>query len=412
MRRVLKPLRSFVNLSRIVAAQTWRVGAALFRGDAELAGAHVRSLLLALLDDACQALVQAQRLICRRTLRSENVDRILIIKLDRLGDMVTGSPVIDALRERFPRARIDIVGHPLPLALFEGDDRVAERIEYRSWLYHAMPMRPSGPRTIGLVLRLLARRYSLVVVLRGSFSFLPLGLFSRMTATKFVTGEPVVRRNLRSLESQLGPVPDRTPVLRVTEEGRRFVHDQLNRTDDPRPWVAIQPASNAKERMWPHERFAAVADALVEKYGAAVHFLGSAADEPMMRSIHRGARHEHGYHTSLSLQKAVALIEAADILIGNDSALAHIAAAVGTPVVVIWGAANLTMSCPKAKPDLLRVLYNDVACRPTCLEFRCTNPDGYQCLLQTQVADVLSAAGDLLSRRHSMRAQRIGSPTT
>ena len=60
----------------------------------------------------------------------------------------------------------------VPLALLEGDERIHERIPYKSWLYHPLPILPPGLGKWLLVLRLLFRRYPLVVYLRGSFPFL------------------------------------------------------------------------------------------------------------------------------------------------------------------------------------------------------------------------------------------------
>ena len=114
--------------------------------------------------------------------------------------------------------RLDIVGHPLCLSLFEGDDRVGESIPYKSWLYHAVPIRLPGPRAWWVLLKLVGRRYPLVVYLRGSTPFLFLGLTSRLAAAKFVEGEPIIDRNLKPLEELLGPMTDRQPRLRVQRE--------------------------------------------------------------------------------------------------------------------------------------------------------------------------------------------------
>src|SRR5262249_39678196 len=151
----------------------------------------------------------------------------LIIKLDRIGDMVTTTPVFDALHALFPRARLDLVAHPSPLSLLEGDGRIAERIPYKSWLYHSLPILPPGPKTWFLVSKLLRRRYPLVVYLRGTWSFLLLGTRARLAAAKFVEGEPVIRRYLRALEPLGGRVVSLAPRLRIEPEAARFARELL-----------------------------------------------------------------------------------------------------------------------------------------------------------------------------------------
>ena len=106
----------------------------------------------------------------------------------------------------------------------------------------------------------------------------------------------------------------------------------------------------------------------------------------------------HTYHWSLELPQVVAAIAASDLFIGNDSGLAHVAAAVETPLVVLWGSANLSMAQPEAKPGTSVILYHELPCRDACPEFRCTNPIQVECMMRIQTADVVAAAKRLLDR--------------
>lgn len=398
----MKPLRSLGNLLRLTLGEASRAIAAACCRDWEAAGMHVRSLLLTWLDDVSQVLVRAQAVSGWRRLRGP-VDRILIVKLDRIGDMVTTLPAFDALLEKYPGAKIDVVGHPLPLDLLVADERINERIAYRSWLYHPLPPLPPGVRTLALVARLMWRRYPLVVCLRGSFSFLPLAFSSRFTATKFVEGEPVVRRYLRAIEAVAGPVRSGYPRLTIAPDVREQARHYLATLGDSGPRIAIHATASGGAKIWPAERFATVADELHRRCGAAVCFLGGPADEPALRRIEHFARHHHAYRTDLKLRQSVALIGECDLFIGNDSGLAHAAAAVETPVVVIWGAPNLSMARPMAPPAACTVLYHDVACRSVCREFRCHNRIALECLTRTEVDDVVQAAEKLLESAPSRK---------
>lgn len=395
-------VRSIVKSVWLIVAQTARAAWALARGDAEAAGGHLRFLYLNLHEDVLKALVAVQRRLPLWRVPVPDIDRILIVKLDRIGDMVTTTPALDALRDRFPLARIDVVGHPVALALLDGDPRVNERQPYVSWLYH--PGRPGLPglRAWRLIARLIRRRYPLVVYLRGSAPLLLLGLRSRVAATRYVVAEPVIDRYLNALRTLGGPVAEHPPRLHVRPENAALARQLLGREEpgggDPGPRVVIHAAASSAVKMWPPERFAALADELARRFGARVHFLGAPSDRAVMETIGQLAAETHAYHWSLRLPQSVAVIAEADVFVGNDSGLSHIAAAVGTRAVVLWGPANLPMARPKAPPDRCLILYHELACRDRCAEFRCHNPDQLDCLMRTQVEDVIEAVARLLHR--------------
>lgn len=409
MSRLIQPLRSLGNLLRLTAAHAGRAIAAACRRDWEAAGMHVRSLTLAWLDDVSQTLVRLQSLSGWSRLESRRVDRILVVKLDRIGDMVTTLPAFDALLAKYPGAKIDVVGHPLPLELLAGDERIHQRIGYRSWLYHPLVPHPPGVKTLALVARLLWRRYPLVVCLRGSFSFLPLAITSRFAATKFVEGEPVVRRYLRAIEAVVGPVKSGYPRLKVAPDAREHARRYLATLGEG-PRIAIHATASGGAKIWPAERFAAVADELYRRFDAVVCFLGAPADLSAMQLINGMAHFSHVYRTDLKLQQSVALISECDLFIGNDSGLAHAAAAVATPAVVIWGAPNLSMARPMTPPGACTVLYHDIPCRRACLEYRCHNQNPLECLTRTDVNDVVRAAEKLLESAHPCKGSLSCAP--
>jgi ADP-heptose:LPS heptosyltransferase len=353
-------------------------------------------LAIAVHNDILQGIAALQRVVPFWRVPGPELDRILIVKLDRIGDMVTTTPVFDALRARFPNARLDVVGHPVPLTLLANDARIGERIPYRAWLYHPRKWCIPGPSALLLVMKLLWRRYPLVVYLRGSGPFLFLGLTSRLAATKFIVAEPVITRYLKALETVLGPQGRPRARLAVYPDAARFAQKLLS-SSDIGPRVAVHSTASSDTKTWPAERFAAVADALATNCSAQVHFFAAPAERQVLDEIARLARHTHRYHVGLELPQVVAAIAASDLFIGNDSGLAHIAAAVETPAVVLWGSANLSMARPEAPPEQCRILYHDLHCRASCPEFRCTNPVHVECMNRIQTDDVVTAARELLA---------------
>jgi ADP-heptose:LPS heptosyltransferase len=395
--RLLHSIRGVGKLAWLVVTGCAGVLAGLLRGDTSSAADHAREIAGILHEDLMKAVVAVQKVLPLWRTDAETVDRILIVKLDRIGDMVNTTPVFDALRHAFPRARVDIVGHPGPLALLEGDERLNERTPYKTWMYHPLPVRPGGPRTWALVWRLLWRRYPLVVYLRGSFPFLWLALTSRFAAARFVPGEPVVTRYLKAIEPITGPVANRTPRLIVRAEMRHFARDLLAADGRDGPVVVIHAAASTPAKIWPLERFAALADRLKREVGARIHFLGSPEDRAGLKRIAELAEESHAYHSTLRLPQVTGVIACADLFIGNDSGLSHIASAVDTPEVIIWGPVNLSMARPEAPASRCVVLYHELACRSGCREISCGNPVPFECLLRTQIDDVFEAACALLN---------------
>jgi len=252
---------------------------------------------------------------------------------------------------------------------------------------------PTGYKGLFLMLRLLGRRYQLVIYLRGSVPFLLLGLTSRLVATKFVAGESILERNTKPLRKILGDVDRPRTSLIVSKEAMELGKQLVRRTGEKNcPNVAVHAASVSKTSEWPLERFSTLADRLHEEFGAVVHFFGTRGDMPKLDVIAKDSRHRHAYHTNLRLPEVAGTLAVCDLFIGNDSGLSHIAAAVRVPIVVIWGAPNLNMAKPDATAEECTILYKDLTCRVQCPEIDCVNPNEFECLNSIEVEDVLEAA--------------------
>jgi ADP-heptose:LPS heptosyltransferase len=104
------------------------------------------------------------------------------------------------------------------------------------------------------------------------------------------------------------------------------------------PLVGLHPGAKAKTRRWPPERFAALADTLIERYGADIVLTGSAAEQQLTATERRAMHHpalDLAGQTDLGTFGAV--VARLSLLVSNDTGAAHMAAAVGTPSVVLFG---------------------------------------------------------------------------
>jgi len=169
-----------------------------------------------------------------------------------------------------------------------------------------------------------------------------------------------------------------------TDEDRRRVAEIL-RAVPQAPLVVIHPAGGSNPGMslsakrWPPQRFAALADRLIEERGAQVCLVGGPDDGPIAATIKEGMRQEPRDLTGrLTFGQLGALLEQCDLFIGHDTGAMHLAVAVGTPVVAIFGPSDPRMYGPYSERSV--ALWHDVGCNPcllqgrwdaTCCRFRC-----------------------------------------
>jgi ADP-heptose:LPS heptosyltransferase len=210
-----------------------------------------------------------------------------------------------------------------------------------------------------------------------------------------------VRRQLDLVASIGARVEDEHLSVRVPPAAARRVRGRLARlgfTGD-RPWAVVHPGASAASRRYPPERFAEVARSLVVDHGWRILAVGSGDDGPRADEVVSGLG-EAGISLSgaLGLAELAALLAVAPLVIANNSAPAHLAAAVGTPVVDLYALTNL-QHAPWGVPS--HVLAHDVPCKGCC---RSICPEGHHgCLLGVQPAEVVEAAVALAAGRASTK---------
>jgi len=326
---------------------------------------------------------------------------ILIIKPCCLGDVLMATPVIAALRQAFPRARIEFAVGGWSRAMVENNPHL-------DGLVDCGPVGSSSRycwrEYLDLVRRIRAGRYEACFVLDRSplISLLPylggvpqrVGLDSRGRGFSLTVGLPVVGLH-HEAELYLDTV--RAVGIKVNEprlefypagEDRRHVTEMVNKCQgaiSQVPLIVIHPAGGSNPGMilsakrWPPQRFAALADRLVEERGAQVLLVGGPDDSPIAAVIKEAMRQKPWDLTGqLTLGQLGALLERCDLFIGHDTGAMHLAVAMGTPVVAIFGPSDPRMYGPYGENSV--ALWHDVGCNPcllrgrwdtACRRFRC-----------------------------------------
>lgn len=310
------------------------------------------------------------------------VRAILVLRYSALGDVVLATSVLSPLRARFPQARVEWVTSPAFAPLLEGLPGVAA--------VHRLPPGMAGARALARTLR---GRFDLAVDLQNKIrsawvarAAAPLRIsFRRRTVGQSLLallgrdpplrGPHATRRYLEALRP-LGIAGETPGPARVTfpEADRARAAALLGSL--PRPRVAVAPgASNATKR-WPAERHAAVAAALAASGATTVVAGGPMDREPVAALLEAlsaaGAPPPAADLTSLSVPGLAAAIAEVDLLVAGDSGPVHLATAVGTPVLALFGPTSPERWGP---PPPGRALGLGLPCAP------CSNHGGERCPL-------------------------------
>jgi lipopolysaccharide heptosyltransferase II len=299
------------------------------------------------------------------------VRRILVSGGMGIGNAVMFEPTLNALRERFPGAHLAVVvdenAPSLALLRWPGlaDEvivvpagsrlaraRAGVRLARRRW--DLCVVRFNGATQEVIVAAVLGRvPYRLGHVSSGRYRSEMDWLFN-LPAT-MGDWDHEVDRGLALVE-RLGHGPGRrAPALALREGDRAAAASLLGRlsVSPDRPIIALQPGTSVKQqwKRWPTEHWRTLARGLSEAGFTAVA-LGAADERMLLDQVCRGTGAVNAAGAG-SLQVSAAVLEKAELLVCTDSALMHIAAAVGTPVVAIFGPTDRTRTRPYGREHVL-----------------------------------------------------------
>lgn len=340
----------------------------------------------------------------------QGVRRLLCVRLDSLGDVLMTTPAIRAFRESIPGCRVTLLTSPSGAAAAAHVPEVDDSIVFEApWMKTASP----GP-DLRLLAQLEARRFDAAVVFTVySQSALPAAYLCRLAGIPLRLGH--CRENPYHLLTHW--VPDPEPGRLVRHEVERqlalaaavgcetadrrlsfaFTEREAGKVEllgVRRPCVVVHPGASAPSRRYPPESFAAAMDLLAARLDCEIVFTGDAGEAPLIEGIRgRMSAASRSLAGELSLGELGALLARADLLVSNNTGPAHVAAALGTPVVDLYALTN-----PQHTPWLVRsrVLFHDVPCR-NCYKSVC--PLGHNdCLRRVEPERVAAAAAELLHR--------------
>lgn len=274
--------------------------------------------------------------------------RILVLRGGAIGDFILTLPVFQAIRRQWPRAYVEVAGYPHVAALaVEGG--LADRVTSidRSDMARFFSARPSIPDAQARYVKSFAFVLSYLYDPDGTVreNLLATGVRQVLYGTPRVEGGHAADHFMKPLES-LAIYPEGTPCPRLdlreaTRTGGRLLLERYGARV-----VVLHPGSGGKAKRWPLARFVALAAAIRRSGRAeAVFSIGEADDDvaAALRAAGEGDRLLEG----LPLIELAGVLKAACGYVGNDSGITHLAAAVGAPVVALFGTTDPSVWGPR-----------------------------------------------------------------
>ncbi len=339
----------------------------------------------------------------------KDVRSVLLIRLRSIGDTVLTTPSLYALKRFLPNARIDILL----------EDWVAPVLEGFPYVDNVLTLKRHSTTARARVMRQLrSLRYDVAYNLHGGTTATLLTRASGATRRvgletyqysrlyTHLAPSPLLlwkRKQTHSVEQQLAllgwtgvPVSDRPRTqLAVVQHAATSVATRLREAgwDENSPLALIHPAAAFATKQWAPEKFGRVVDHLADR-----GFIGVVITAP--KEAHVAIQLEQSSSarlirfTDLSLPEVTALASRARLFVGNDSGIAHIAAAVGLPSVVIFGSSNTAHWSPWATAAA-EVVKEELECQP-CHGYYCEKFAQPECIMRVPFEKVISAVDRVL----------------
>jgi heptosyltransferase-1 len=335
--------------------------------------------------------------------------RILIVRLSALGDIVHALPVLTRLRQTFPDADIDWLveeNYAATLTLAQGlTRRLIVRAKADSSAADTMSF-ATGIGYLRAASFLRAQQYDLALDLQG---LLKSATWARVSGARRVIGfdrehlrEPfaasfytetvvpddgghVIRKNLsilRGLEIEPGPV-----ALQVEPVASAELVKAIQLAGGPNAYIVINPGAAWPNKCWPPDRFALVAKSLLDRTGLPSLVTWGPKERALADAVSTGSAGAATPAPPTSVADLAALMRSAALVISGDTGPLHIAAAVGSPVVGLFGPTRPERNGPWAPVDEVVSRAETCVChhKRSCLR-------GAPCINEITVDEVLAAA--------------------
>ena len=338
--------------------------------------------------------------------------RILIVNVNWVGDVLFSTPFIRAVREAYPGAYIACLVHPRCKEILESNPRIDEIMIYDEEGRHK-----------GLFGKLLLvgairkKKFDTAFLLHRSFTK---ALLTFLAGIPERIGYPtkgrggILTRVVDEPEEELHKVEYFLNIARavgirpadssyeffVTDGDRKFARDLLatEHVGDRDTVIVLCPGGNWDPKRWPRENFASLGDLLAEKAGARIVISGAGKDVALAEDVKRLMKKPAIITAGRTTLKTLgALLERADLVVANDSGPMHMAVAMKTKTLAVFGPTSPRLTGPYGK-GIYHILQKNETCEVPCYDVACNDN---RCMAAVSVADALGKAREMLNRQGS-----------
>ncbi len=287
------------------------------------------------------------------------IRRVLVIRQhDQLGDFLLATPVLRALRQFFPQAHIAVLARSYTAEVVYNNQYIDDVIVFpeKGYLW--------TPAKLWRLVAGLRRGWDLTVVLNTVSHSLTSDMLAHFSGARYILGSehrvfPGCRRNFfynlvaryfnqpkhqteRNLDivRHLGiDTDDRSEVMTLTAQDKLLARNFLRQHSigDNEVVVAIHPGAGKQQNRWPVEQFAELATALHRQFAVRLIVTWGPKEKDLGLDLRRRLPFEPIVVHGLSLRQLAALLSQTDVFVCNDTGVMHLAAAVSTPLVAIFG---------------------------------------------------------------------------
>ncbi|MEK6673897.1 MAG: glycosyltransferase family 9 protein [Nitrospirota bacterium] len=347
----------------------------------------------------------------------KEIRSILVIRTAYIGDAIMTLPVLRPLRERFTKAKISFLTSAGAADLIANNPWLDEVIAYDPfWFYQS-----EKGTYLDFINNMRKRYFDLVIEARGDireFLFILWPLKARYKVSYSIGGGGYFLTHIVPYRGLKHKVEYHLDIARhlgcsaegaewgiyLTEDEKKGIRDLINSAGIRKPFVCVHPGARLPLKMWMPERYALLCDGIIKRFSLPVVLLGASGE---IKAIDDIIRHMEDKPVSLagrlSLRELAGVIAESSLLICNDSSPMHIAAAMKTPVVAIFGPSKSRETAPYGNVN--RVVEKDFPCRYSCDENTCRHKRFHSCMREVSVDDVSNAVEDIIRELGDLHVQ-------
>lgn len=341
---------------------------------------------------------------------------ILVRGVNWIGDAVMTVPAVRALRKAYPGATISLLVKPFVIPVFEGNPDIDEIIAYDEKFKGII-----GKLRLARLLR--KKEFSMAVLFQNAFDAalitylagIPRRIGYNRDGRGFLLTDPVpyngddrkvhhIEYYLKLLTSAGIPAGFEEPVIYLSVEERLQARALLSQLS--RPVLGLNPgATFGSAKRWLTDRFAEVANWFRKDCGGSVVIFGSEKEAALARGIDKSIPEGKLFLAGkTSLRELAALIAECDVMLTNDSGPMHIACALGTPTLAIFGSTDPKLTGPFGEGH--HAIKKDFSCSP-CFKRNCMTKD-MRCMYAVTAEEVFFTIKDMLPQKKAVFFDRDG----